>query len=71
MAEAPSGPSANVRIPQELYDKIALMAKDADFPSVDSYVAFVLGEVIEDDDTAFSPEEEEKVKERLRNLGYL
>lgn len=71
MENAPSGPSASVQIPLELYEKIEKLAKEADFPSVDSYVAFVLEEVTEDDDTAFSPAEEEKVKERLRNLGYL
>ena len=61
----------SIEIPQTLYDKIEQQAKDADFPSADAYVAFVLEEVVEDDEAGLSAEDEEKVKERLRNLGYL
>lgn len=64
-------PMRSIQIPEEMYLKIEKLAKEADFPSVDSYVAFVLEEVVQGDEAVFSPAEEEKVKERLRNLGYL
>ena len=46
-----------------------------DFKSIDEYVNYILQQVVERLDSekegSFSKEEEEKVKERLRNFGYL
>jgi Arc/MetJ-type ribon-helix-helix transcriptional regulator len=65
----------NVPIPAELYDAIDQRVKETEFNSVEEYVTFVLEEVLKDDDEedeiAFSPEDEEEVKKRLRALGYL
>ena len=64
----------NVPIPKSLYKKIEEEIKDSDFESVEEYVAFVLREVLSEDEEEeedFSKEEEEQVKERLRSLGYL
>ena len=65
----------NVPIPKSLYKKIEEQIKDSDFKNVEEYVAFVLREVLSEDedekDEVFSKEEEEQVKERLRSLGYL
>ena len=71
MAEEDTGQGVSVRIPQALYERIASAARESDFSSVEEYILFVLGEVVSDGEDVFTEEEEEKVKERLRNLGYL
>ena len=64
----------NVPIPAKLYDAIDQRVQETEFNSVEEYVTFVLEEVLKDDDEeeiAFTPEDEEEVKKRLRALGYL
>jgi len=64
----------SVSIPAELYDAIGQRVSETEFNSVEEYVTFVLEEVLrddEEDEIAFSPEDEEEVKKRLRALGYL
>jgi Arc/MetJ-type ribon-helix-helix transcriptional regulator len=65
-----------ISIPTPLANKIKQRIEGTGFNSLSSYVTYVLREVIsnvEDDETeeAFSKDDEEKVKERLRALGYL
>ena len=65
-----------INIPKEIIKKIEGRLEETDFESVDEYVSFVLEEVIkeveeEEPEEVFSEEDEEKVKERLRALGYL
>ena len=66
-----------VSIPKPLANKIKERMKGTGFSSVSSYVTYVLRQVIssiEKDDRekqAFTEEEEEKVKQRLRDLGYI
>ena len=66
-----------VSIPKPLADKIKERIRGTGFPSVSSYVVYVLRQVltsIEEDERskeAFSKEDEEKVKQRLRDLGYI
>ncbi len=63
-----------VSIPAPLFKKIEERIRGTGFTSVSSYVAYVLREVISEEDTdghGFSPEDEERVKQRLRALGYL
>lgn len=63
-----------VKIPRDIYEKIEERIKDTEFSSVDEYVTYVLREVLaslEEEEEVFTEEEEEKVKERLRALGYL
>ena len=63
-----------VLLSAELYDRIEERVKTAGFSSVDEYVTFVLEEVLIDEgeeEAGFSKEEEEKVKKRLRALGYI
>ena len=63
-----------VLLPAELYNRVGERAKATGFGSVEEYVSFVLEEVLKEDEEAekaFSPEEEEEVKKRLRALGYL
>lgn len=66
-----------VSIPKPLAQKIKNKMKGTGFSSVSSYVTYVLRQVlssIEEDERkkrAFTKEEEEKVKQRLRDLGYI
>jgi len=69
------GKKKAVYIPEEIYNKIEQRVADTEFDSVDEYIAFVLAEVLkendEEDRPAYSKEDEEEVKKRLRDLGYL
>jgi Arc/MetJ-type ribon-helix-helix transcriptional regulator len=63
-----------VSLPAELYSKIEERVNTTDFGSVEEYVTFVLQEVIKEEneeEKAFSKEDEEEVKKRLKALGYL
>ncbi|MEA3458950.1 MAG: CopG family transcriptional regulator [Candidatus Thermoplasmatota archaeon] len=65
-----------ISIPSQLAGKIKKRIEGTGFHSLSSYVTYVLREVIsgvedEEEDEAFSKEDEEKVKDRLRALGYL
>ena len=66
-----------VSIPKPLINKIKERMKGTGFASVSSYVTYVLRQVIssieeeERSKQAFTKEEEEKVKQRLRDLGYI
>ena len=63
----------DVPLPEELYQRVEVFVQGSEFKSVPDFVAFVLREVLEEhsSEEAFSPEEEEQVKQRLRALGYL
>lgn len=62
-----------VSIPAPLFEKIQNKIKDTGFTSVSDYVTFVLREILAHgtNEEAFNEEDERKVKERLRSLGYL
>ncbi|AJF62672.1 MAG: hypothetical protein QT11_C0001G0530 [archaeon GW2011_AR20] len=64
-----------VSIPKQLADKIKERIKKTGFSSVSDYVIYVLREVISNIEEkgkkeAFSKEEEEIVRKRLKGLGY-
>ena len=63
-----------VSIPKPLAEKVKKRMEGTGFNSMSSYVTYVLRQVIssmEEEEEDFSEEDEEKVKERLRALGYL
>ena len=63
-----------VSIPTPLFSKIEERIKETGFTSVSSYVTYVLREIIseeEEEAEPFTKEDEERVKDRLRVLGYL
>jgi len=64
-----------ISIPIPLAEKIKKRIKGTGFTSLSSYVIYVLREVMSgieaESNEVFSKEDEEKVKERLRALGYL
>jgi len=71
--------AVSIKISKELYDKVQTrvnLSKD-EFKSVEDYIAFLLDEVVKDvepqtsDANAYTKEEEEEIKGRLKNLGYI
>jgi hypothetical protein len=65
----------NVGIPESLHERVAKTILGTGFRSVEDYVTQAVREKLSQDENARDPgytkEEEEKVKERLRALGYL
>lgn len=65
---------ANVSIPASLYKKIEAAIKGTEHRSVSSYAAKVLRESLAKGETKaadLGQDEEEKVKARLKALGYI
>lgn len=64
-----------ISIPTPLAEKIKKRINGTGFTSLSSYVTYVLREIIsgekESKEEAFTKEDEKKVRERLRALGYL
>ena len=63
-----------VSLPTPLFKKVEERIKGTGFTSVSSYVAYVLREIIAEDEgeeEPFSEEDKERVKDRLRALGYI
>jgi Arc/MetJ-type ribon-helix-helix transcriptional regulator len=64
-----------ISIPTPLAEKIKKKIKGTGFTSLSSYVTYVLREVIsgmeEEEDEVFTKEDEKRVKDRLRALGYI
>lgn len=66
--------SSTISIPASLHKKIEEFIKGTEYRSVSSYAAKVLRESLnkgEPKTEVFSKDEEEKVKERLKALGYI
>jgi Arc/MetJ-type ribon-helix-helix transcriptional regulator len=64
----------DVSIPTSLYKKIEEKIKGSEITSVSSYVANVLRENLSKEEAAkeaLTKEDEEKVKKRLKALGYI
>ncbi len=64
-----------VSIPVQLFEKIKKQIENTGFPSVSSYVGYLLREVLveahESGEMPFAREDAEKIRRRLRALGYL
>lgn len=65
-----------ISIPTPLAEKIKKQIEGTGFNSLSSYVTYVLRQIVssiekDERERGFTKEEEEKIKERLRNLGYL
>ena len=63
-----------VSIPTELADKSREFIKGTGFKNLSDYVTFILREIIStrrEWNQAKTQEDEERVKEKLRRLGYL
>ncbi|HKX81327.1 MAG TPA: hypothetical protein VJL54_03655 [Nitrososphaera sp.] len=68
-----------IKISKDLYDKVESRVKSSndEFKSVEEYINFLITEVVNDSETqstdanAYTKEEEEEIKGRLKNLGYI
>ena len=65
-----------ISIPTPLANRIKKQIEGTGFNSLSSYVTFVLRQIAssterDERERGFTKEEENKIKERLRNLGYL
>lgn len=66
-----------IYVSRDLYREIRNRVKESggEFKSVEEYVEFVLAELLKEENVeekkVFTPEEEEIIKKRLKNLGYL
>ena len=67
-----------VSIKKTLAKKLHRRLKETEFKTLTEYVNFILEEVIasleeqeSEEDSGYTPEEEEKVKQRLKDLGYI
>ena len=64
-----------IEIPETLYERVNARIKGTEVASVSDYVARVIRErlAVEENEkpSGYSKEEEEKVKQRLKALGYL
>jgi len=63
-----------VSIPTPLFKKVEERIKGTGFTSVSSYVTYVLREIVAEEEEVeqpFTKEDEERVKARLRALGYI
>jgi Arc/MetJ-type ribon-helix-helix transcriptional regulator len=64
-----------ISIPTPLAEKIKKRIKGTGFTSLSSYVTYVLREVMsgmeQEEEEVFSKEDEKRVKDRLRALGYI
>jgi Arc/MetJ-type ribon-helix-helix transcriptional regulator len=69
------GDKVTIQISRELYEKAKqFIEEQGGFNSVEELVEFLLQEALSTEEEAgkeLSKEEEEKVKERLRALGYI
>ena len=63
---------STLHLPAELARAIEDRIRGSGFASVDAFVAFVLARLLENPSTEpFSEEDERRLKERLRSLGYI
>jgi len=64
-----------IKIPRELYKKLARMIQDTGFSSVTEFVVFVMRNLASSGDIKgedkLTEEEVRAIRERLRRLGYL
>jgi len=58
-----------VEIKNDLVEKIKENIEGTGFKDIDEYIDFVLRDILSEQE--FNEEDEEKVKERLRALGYM
>jgi CO dehydrogenase/acetyl-CoA synthase beta subunit len=65
-----SDEKVQVMIPRNLYDKVKEKIEGTSITSVDEYVVLMLENEFPEE-SEYSAEEEELIRERLRKLGYL
>ena len=70
----------NITLPDELIKKLEIKIKETDFNSIQDYITYVLNQLIssekaeevsKEEEVAYTPEEEEELKKRLDEMGYI
>ncbi len=70
MSDVPSRRS--VQIPEEIARGLEERRKGSGFPDLDAYVTFILARLLDQPSSEpFSEEDERRLRERLRSLGYI
>ena len=66
---------AKIKLDNELLSRARKAAEAAGYSSLEEFITHVLEKelrkILPDDDSGYSPDEEEKIRERLRGLGYI
>jgi septum formation inhibitor MinC len=67
---------ASIEIDDEKFELLSLRAEKKDFESTEEYIDHLLEQIVEkirkeEQNKQYSDEQEEKVKEKLEQLGYL
>jgi Arc/MetJ-type ribon-helix-helix transcriptional regulator len=73
------GDITTVHLPKELAERIRRRLEKSDFKNMDDYVAYVLGQILDEIEGANAPKTEEvfskkeqgDVEDHLRSLGYM
>jgi hypothetical protein len=65
----------SIKLTKQTADNLKSMMSDSGFKNISTYIEFLLGDKIaqyiaEQEGVTLSPDEEERVKNRLRDLGY-
>jgi Arc/MetJ-type ribon-helix-helix transcriptional regulator len=64
-----------ISLPEEVIQKLENKIRETDFENISEYINYVLDQVLEESKeqtkTAYTEEEEEAVKNRLKELGYI
>lgn len=64
-----------ITIPKQLASKIKELIKDTGFGSASSFVTYILRQIVSETsrnkNEPFDKEDEEKIKARLKSLGYM
>jgi len=60
-----------VSLSKDLYDKVVEKVREGVITSVEDFIDYAVVEALEKLKSPYSPEDEEKVKERLKALGYI
>lgn len=74
MADRPKSKTIAIDMDRRLHERVKKRLSVTEFRTVDEYVNYVVKEVLdqlEKEGPAYSQEDEKKVKERLKALGYM
>ena len=72
MSSAITVAGRTIVIPEEIARGLEARVRTTSFPSVDAFVSFVLARLLEEHGAGgFSEEEERRLRERLRSIGYI
>jgi len=74
MVDQTKAKCVKVEMDPRLHERVKRRLPKTEFRTVDEYVNYVVTEVLdqlEKEDPAYSEEDEKKVKDRLRALGYM